>query len=304
MNSATTSNRLHRAFTLIEVLVVVALLSVIILGLVTMFSQTQRAYTLGMTQVDVLEGGRAVTEMITRDASQIFPSHAPRTDGTYSAFNFLSQIHITPPLMQRLELQPPLPPSIGERTNLMQDVFFLTKENQTWTGIGYRVLDSTTGLWPDGMGTLYRYQTNAYFQQDLRQLFSKYAFQYNPLNLPAVHVFVPSTNMTRVLENVVHFKVRAFDANGVWIRGNSNNIVNYWPLDVVPDEPNLTVFYSNAVPASIEFELGILEERTAARARAILNATRRRDFLTNQVGKVHVFRWRVPVRNVDPTAYQ
>jgi hypothetical protein len=61
---------------------------------------------------------------------------------------------------------------------------------------------------------------------------------------------------------------------------------------------------NSVVPASIEFELGILEERTAARARAIANANRRRDYLTNQVGKVHVFRWRVPVRNVDPTAYQ
>ena len=68
MKFTASANRLRQAFTLIEVLVVVALLSVIILGLVAMFSQTQRAYTLGMTQVDVLEGGRAVTEMITREA--------------------------------------------------------------------------------------------------------------------------------------------------------------------------------------------------------------------------------------------
>ena len=47
MKFTASANRLRQAFTLIEVLVVVALLSFIILGLVAMFSQTQRAYTLG-----------------------------------------------------------------------------------------------------------------------------------------------------------------------------------------------------------------------------------------------------------------
>ena len=63
-------------FSLVEILVVVGLLSIIILGLVAMFSQTQRAFRLGLTQVDVLESGRAVTDMMTRELSQMTPSRA------------------------------------------------------------------------------------------------------------------------------------------------------------------------------------------------------------------------------------
>ena len=121
MNFATTSNRLHRAFTLIEVLVVVALLSVIILGLVTMFSQTQRAYTLGMTQVDVLEGGRAVTELITREALQIKPSQV------ITSVNFFVQIPLYTTLKQNLEANTPA----ANRINVFEDLYYLTEENRT-----------------------------------------------------------------------------------------------------------------------------------------------------------------------------
>ena len=281
MKLATSANRLRQAFTLIEVLVVVALLSVIILGLVAMFSQTQRAYTLGMTQVDVLEGGRAVTEMITREALQIKPSQV------ITGVNFFVQIPLYETLKQQLEANTP----VARRTNLFQDLYYLTEENRTWVGYGYHV--ST----PDnGIGTLYRYESKSVFGLSPAWLF--YKFQSDAFN-------DITTNMNRILDNVVHFKVRAFDTNGIWI---TNDIAKgadvRYSTTVAPGEIGYYMMSNSVVPASIEFELGILEERTAARARAIANAARRRDFLTNQVGKVHVFRWRVPVRNVDPTAYQ
>src|SRR2546427_12839187 len=57
----------HSAFSLIEIMVTVALLSFIVLGLLAMFTQTQRAFTSGMTQTDVMQSGRAVVETIARD---------------------------------------------------------------------------------------------------------------------------------------------------------------------------------------------------------------------------------------------
>ena len=47
------------AFTLIEVLVVVVLMSLIILALMAVFNSTQTAFRASLTQTDVLEGGRA-----------------------------------------------------------------------------------------------------------------------------------------------------------------------------------------------------------------------------------------------------
>ncbi|HEX5218774.1 MAG TPA: hypothetical protein VFZ59_04345 [Verrucomicrobiae bacterium] len=282
------------AFSLIEVLVVVALLSFIIIGLVAMFSQTQRAYKLGTTQVDVLEAGRAVTDIMTRDFSQMAPAYQPNF-GLAGAINFRMTLHDAVPLLQELPGNPGNP-----RTNLLQDVFFLSKENQRWKGIGYTVFDPATGLWPaGGVGTLYRYETNAYVGQPLWQVYSSFT-----------NVWYTNLNVTRLLDGVVHFRVRAYDTNGVWVdrlkgsaSSGTNVYVDYKP-SLILDEPYSFSFYSNAVPGSVEIELGILEERTLERAKSISDANIRSNFLAQQAGKVHLFRWRVPVRNVDPLAYQ
>jgi type II secretory pathway pseudopilin PulG len=278
------------AFSLIEVLVVVALLSFIIIGLVTMFSQTQRAYKLGTAQVDVLEAGRAVTDMMTREFSQMSPAYQPNF-GLAGAINFRTSLHFS-----RLWQELPGNPAPG-RLNLLQDVFFLTKENHRWKGIGYLIFDPATGGPPGGgVGTLYRFETNAYVGQPLWQLHAAYTNAWHT-----------NANVTRLLDGVVHFKVRGYETNGVWIgqaaAGTNNNNIGIDYL-FLPDEPSGTFFYSNAVPGSVEIELGILEERALERARSIGDANTRSNFLAQQAGKVHVFRWRVPVRNVDPLAYQ
>ncbi|MEI9963162.1 MAG: hypothetical protein WDM76_19230 [Limisphaerales bacterium] len=55
---------------------------------------------------------------------------------------------------------------------------------------------------------------------------------------------------------------------------------------------------------SAELELGILEDRTIQRAESIGNITTRSNYLSQQAGKVHMFRQRVPIRNADPAAYR
>src|SRR5262249_44712767 len=60
------SKRRHlHGFSLLEMMVAVTLLLVIIAALLTMFYQTQRAFRLSATQVDVLEAGRAAMELLT-----------------------------------------------------------------------------------------------------------------------------------------------------------------------------------------------------------------------------------------------
>jgi hypothetical protein len=53
----------------------------------------------------------------------------------------------------------------------------------------------------------------------------------------------------------------------------------------------------------VEFEFGILEPRAYERFKA-LPSSAQKSYLQNQVGRVHMFRQRVPVRAVDATAYQ
>jgi type II secretory pathway pseudopilin PulG len=258
------------AFSLIEIMVVVSLMTVIILGLVAMFGQTQKAFRGSMTQVDVLASGRATMDLLTRELEQIKPCCL------FNVINFYVTRANVVPLIQ------PLPGTTESRTNVLEEFYFMTQENQQWSGIGYRV--ST----PDaGVGTLYRFYTNAPATGITNWIAN---FQNAAL-----------TNMNRIAEGVVHLRVRAYDTNGYLIVRSLN--VNITATNVFPGEIN-SFFRSNALPACLELELGILEQRTLERVRSIPNAAAQRTFLQNHAGQVHLFRQRIPVRNVDPTAYQ
>ena len=283
--------RAQTAFSLIEILVVVALLSVIILGLVAMFDQTKRAFTTGMTQVDVLESGRAAMEIISREVSQMYP--APYDS---NAVTFYAEIAPVAPLWQ------PLPGNNAEqRRNLLEEMFFLTHENNTWNGIGYWVGAPETGNIPvataNGWGTLYRYETNTVF----RFIYPWQLYRaYNNFNQR-------TQRMNRIIDGVVHFKVRAYDPNGVWITNNLPAKTDIRPIQLstyATNEVERYWFTNNAVPAFVELELGVLEERTLARVKSIPDPVARRNYLREQAGRVHIFRTRVPVRNVDRHAYQ
>jgi len=272
--------RRRGAFSLIEVLVVVGLLAFIILGLMMMFSQVQRAYKLGTTQVDVLESGRMVVDQLNRELVQVTPSRGS------NSVNFYTRIISTEPLLQQLSGTPG-----AARTNMLSALFFLTRENQRWTGIGYLVSDTNNV----GMGTLFRYETNAPYGQNPAVLFA--SFTNAPLN-----------QMSRLVDGVVQFKTRSYDTNGVWLNDiDRSNLLAEWPRTPAlfgVGEMEYYSFSSNAIPAAVEVEFGVLEDATLAKARAYPTALTRRNFLTNQVNSVHVFRTRVSLRNVDPLAYQ
>jgi hypothetical protein len=268
---------LGAGFSLIEIIVVVGLLSLITLGLLMMFNQTQRVFRTGLTQVDVLEGGRIVTDMMTRELAQIRASYRP------NGVNFFSETAPVNPLLQAL-------PGSGQpaRTNMLNDLFFLTRENQTWTGVGYLIRPVTNGV-----GTLYRFEEKSTAAQGPDLLFARF-YSTDP------------TNMSRVLDGVVHFKVRTYDPGGGWITSEINPALGNSDIrfsGFVPGEIGRYDFRSNAVPAAVELEIGILEDRALRRALSIPDGTAQRRFLQDQAGKVHLFRLRVPVRNVDLGAY-
>ena len=193
------------------------------------------------------------------------------------------------------------------RTNLIGEMYFLTKENQTWTGIGYYVFPANGGV-----GTLYRYTSNAIFGQNPSQLYNG----YNRTLIDATNRNV-FTNLNRIMDGVVHFKVRAYNPAGQWITtvnqfAVSNQFGVVLNAAVLPPglanyaagESELYRFTNNIVPAFVELELGVLEERAIVRARTITDSLSRSNYLAGEAGKVHLFRLRVPVRNVDPTAYR
>jgi len=284
------------AFSLIEILIVVAMLSVIILGLVAMFGQTQRAFRLGMTQTDVLEAGRMATDLIVREVEQVTPSYQAAIN-FYAAVPYQNGVYDAPLLQS-------LPGSLNRRMNLIEDVFFLTRRNQEWVGIGYFVrFNQSTNLFlsPLGAGSLYRFEssTPAVNGRPISQLFTEFNTARNKGN---------DGGLTKLIDGVVHFAVRTDTTNGIWITNSTGTSIvatNYfYPVQTLRGEVETYVFYSNAVPASVELEIGILEDRAWERFKSLADDAAKYRYLTNQAGRVHLFRQRIPIRNVDPHAYQ
>ena len=153
------------------------------------------------------------------------------------------------------------------------------------------------------MGTLYRYSANNISPTNLAFLST------NVLNFLSVNT--PGTNLTRIMDGVIDFRVRAFDTNGNFYYPGTNNpplVGNATILiqtNTVSADYNAT-FRNNALPGYVELEVGVVEDRTLARYQALTNSSPQAGlaYLTNHPGQVHLFRQRIPIRNVNSAAYQ
>src|SRR3954452_6174254 len=74
---ADSKTRRAGGFSLVEVMVAVGLLAFIIVGLLAMFYQTQRAFRSSATQTDVLEAGRASMQIIRQDLQDMHAAGHP-----------------------------------------------------------------------------------------------------------------------------------------------------------------------------------------------------------------------------------
>src|SRR5580698_5587978 len=62
------------AFSMVELLVAMTLMTLIVLALMAVFNSTQRAFRASVTQTDILEGGRATMDLISTDLRGMVPS--------------------------------------------------------------------------------------------------------------------------------------------------------------------------------------------------------------------------------------
>jgi len=298
------------AFSLIEILITVGLLSFIILGLMLMFNQVQRAFRSSMTQTDVLEAGRAVADMMARELEEMTPTQI-RANAP-GVLNFMAELEnktvdgnfaFDDPLRQFL------PGATVPRTNYVQRIFFMSKVNQDYVGTGYVVVPHYTNSVTDvAVGTLYQYAvaTNKAWASTLPRDFINASTSLN--------------NLHRVADGVVHLRLRAFDVHGALITPNTqgtHNITAQWENNILASQyvadQTRYYFYSNAVPAHVELEIAFLEPHLLDRYKAIEDSDfaagltavpHARNYLSNQVANVHLFRRRIPIHNVDFAAYQ
>jgi hypothetical protein len=122
--------------------------------------------------------------------------------------------------------------------------------------------------------------------------------------------------MHHLLDGVVHLNVRAYDTNGLWLTnayvqgqqivenafiGQTNGLYSY------PTNGEYTIIMcSNTLPVAVEIQMGVLEDRALSRAMSfgMSPSSNYSNYLAQQVGRVHLFRERVSIPNVDSTTYQ
>jgi len=291
----------RHGFSLVEVLIVVSLLSLIVLALMAVFSSTQKAFRSAVTQTDVLEGGRAAVDLLASDLRTLVPSGGESNNFNgpiYPPVNFFAVDNNQSSALAYTPLLQSLSGSTAQRTNVLNYFFVLGRENTKWTGTGYAVNCTNT----DALYSLYRFHAETNIQASPYGLFNAFITAVN---------FGQWTNMSRVVDGVVHLTVRAYDPNGYWMTNTYQFNGNAWSTN-----KNVTFFppvwgevgfymFSNTVPAAVQLEIGVLEDRALARAESLpKNSPAQLNYLREQAGKVHLFRQRVTIPNVDPTAYQ
>lgn len=318
------------AFTLVEMLVTLALLSLIVLALMTVFNSTQNAFRASLTETDILESGRLAMGLIADDLAKTTPSYGTNTviakgSTFYDALVAASPVNFyidsnpfnqtTQPFIQYL------PGTSVQRSNVLETFYMLSRQNvngrPSWVGTGY-VVDPKS--YPTN--SLYRFVmiTNT-MKGNPFQLFSNFFTAINPpvgVNR-SPNPFTNTVNWAHVMDGVVDLRVRAYDPDGFRITNgvdlySGQLITNRNTFVFVPNDLfnfllpySLKVYgcymFSNTVPATVEVNLGVMEDAVLQRAEG-MSGPAQLNYLSNHVGQVHLFRQRVAIRNVDPTAYQ
>jgi competence protein ComGC len=274
------------AFTVVELMVAVSIMTLIVLALYGMFDQVQKALRGNVAQVDVLEGGRSAMELMTREMEQIQAGNILNQTNLYVGFG-RDAFQVQLPFRQELL-------GLNEyRTNLLQEVYFLSRFNKEWTGTGYRVLASNlkNGLFnqfgTNGVGTLARYSTSIHDSYLTRTNPFRFVMDPQPRNL---------TNYQRLVDGVVHFRIRAYDGRGFPLTYLTNTYDGVNMLNDANSGETRYAFTNKAVPAYLEVELGILEPQVLERLKSIPTPAAAANFLAKQTGKIHLFQQRIPIR--------
>jgi hypothetical protein len=111
---------------------------------------------------------------------------------------------------------------------------------------------------------------------------------------------VPLSNYQYVAEGLVHFRVSAYDTNGLpMVFDSPIYLTNGYPDVLMTNDPGTLetryAFTNAAVPAYVEVEMGVLEPRIVERMQSMSGLVAYQYF-TNHVGSLHLFRQRIPIR--------
>ena len=315
-------------------MVAVSLMTLIVVALYSMFNQTQKAMRLNEAQVDSAERGRGVLELVSRELESARVGLRHEATNLWLRTPMLGSTQSDGMISAQLTV-PPL------RTNVFDDVYYLTKAERAWRGVGYVVLQNTNvGVEPrlgrplPGLGTLYRYETpltNRDYAFPSTNLWASFVKEL-PASANGTISLTNATNFAQISQGIVHFRVLPYDTKGQLMAYGTTNVDSTYRLvrnnvqlgnrpyplsniqgplassanvvlglGAAPADPlaTLTTFRSNALPAYLELELGVLEPDAVRTYNQMIKddqPAQAANFLQRRIAKVQIFRKRIPLR--------
>lgn len=295
------------AFSLMELLLAMGIMTVLIGALYGMFHHTQKALRANVTQVDVLEAGRATMSVLTLDLEQTAPSRLRFETNLYVSMSPLLLLPRDTARQKAMYYETNPPPDFSgykpvvqtlmaggaTRTNVLSEVYLLSRVGERFVGTSYRVINVANGI-----GTLARYS------RELPVRLMTYG------HLSSNVLTAPASSYAQLADGVIHFRLQAYDGDGAEMSYDATNRytnrLQYPNLllgtntflfrDRSPTETTF-LFVSNTLPTYVELELGLLEAKTYEQFKAFAaGSVQAQRFLSNHAAQVHLFRQRIAIR--------
>ncbi len=299
----------RRAFSLIELLLAVSLMTLILYGLYTIFSQTQQALRMNVNQADVLGVSQGAVELLVSDLQR-----AGASGGYYGRPHFTTGMQtnsVAPfaakPLVQELA-------DGSQRINFLNELFFLKRDEAGWSAVGYFVSSSrhfaVDPLAPREIsyGTLYRCRIQSSKRRVSAALLEEFHERYRKVRTSRQGHRLPGVSVQPLIDGVVHFRIVPVDSSGAamtyWTNSPTAELANtnyqaavlvrdLWKKPIAGETRSL--FTGHALPAFCDLEIGILEPDALGRVRAMGSSQLADDYLRRQPGDVHLLRRMVPL---------
>jgi hypothetical protein len=285
-------------FTLVEMMLVVAMTLVIVLTIVKAFDVTQKAFIKSLAQTDLLENGRGTISLISSDLAQI--NSVEWNDGSGVLRPSMVVTNVT---TSALNLDYPTSPGgLATQQFYFQDFFFMKEFRREWDAVAYRV------AFTNGVGSLYRLQTRTntrtpdptFYLQELLSINRNSISTFDHNNFSAA---VPPPVVSLMAEGVVHFEINVYNQDGILLESLAQPSAPPYPyftaiqaLGNGVQDFNYTVNAPN-IPSFAELVMGIMGPKLREQYAGILSPELATEFLQRESGNIQLFRTMFPLRN-------
>jgi hypothetical protein len=280
----------RRAFTLVEILTALAITTIIVIALVSMFNASTKALQVANRQTDIWESARATFGILKREIGEVTAGGSP------------GRVHL-------FTANSPPRANLADGTQMrLQDVYVLTRDDNEWTANVFLLGPDRLSDDPDAaVATLYHYRTNypafTVFNAATLDIDQNILDTRHPLPsagaaldkyLDDVSKGLPTDGTVNVMaKGIVHLRLVAYASDG---RAFTNSAaLAELPVDHYIDADTIR-FQDHLLPASLDLEMFVLEPDRIEEFRSQGGPIARQLYLEKHENSIQLFRTRIPIR--------